>query len=44
MNFLNPDALWLRLAWNTVLILVYVAVVLYGERKLVAQVIKKIRK
>ena len=39
----HPDALWLRLAWNTVLILVYLAVVLYGERKLVAQVVNRLK-
>ncbi len=38
----HPEALWLRLAWNTLLILVYLAVVAYGERKLVAQVMRKL--
>ena len=40
----HPEALWLRLTWNTVLILVYLAVVLWNERKLVAQAWKRIRK
>ena len=40
----HPEALWLRLTWNTVLILAYVAVVLWNERKLVAQAWKRIRK
>ncbi len=39
----HPEALWLRLAWNTVLILVYLAVVAYGERKLVAQVVNRLK-
>ena len=39
----HPDALWLRLVWNTVLILVYLAVVAYGERKLVAQVVNRLK-
>ena len=39
----HPEALWLRLTWNTVLILVYLAVVLYGERKLVTQVVNRLK-
>ena len=39
----HPEALWLRLVWNTFLLLVYVAAVLYGERHLVAQVIGKLK-
>ena len=39
----HPEALWLRLAWNTALLLVYVAVMAYGERRLVAQVIGKLK-
>ena len=39
----RPEALWLRLTWNTVLILVYLAVVAYGERKLVAQVVNRLK-
>ena len=39
----HPEALWLRLVWNTVVLLVYVAVVLYGERALVAQAISKLK-
>lgn len=39
----HPEALWLRLAWNTLLLLVYVAAVLYGERRLVAQAIGKLK-
>lgn len=39
----HPEALWLRLAWNTLLLLVYVAAVLYGERRLVAQAIVKLK-
>ncbi len=40
----RPDALWLRLAWNTLMMLVYIAVVLWNERSLVAQTVKRIRK
>ena len=39
----HPEALWLRLTWNTVLILVYLAVVLYGERKLVTLVVNRLK-
>ena len=39
----HPEALWLRLAWNTLLLLVYVAAVLYGERRLVAHAIGKLK-
>ena len=39
----HPNALWLRLAWNTLMILVYLAVVAYGERKLVAQVVNRLK-
>ena len=37
----RPDALWLRLVWNTVLLLVYVAVVLWNERALLRSVLHK---
>ena len=39
----HPEALWLRLAWNSAVLLVYVAVVLWNERKLVAQAIGKLK-
>ena len=37
----RPDALWLRLVWNTALLLVYVAVVLWNERALLRSVLHK---
>jgi O-antigen/teichoic acid export membrane protein len=37
----HPEALWLRLAWNTLLLLVYVAAVAYGERALLRSVLHK---
>ena len=40
---LRPEALGWRLAWNTLLLLVYVAVVLYNERALLRPILKKIR-
>ncbi len=39
----HPEVLWLRLVWNTAVLLVYVAVVLWNERKLVAQAIGKLK-
>ncbi len=41
--WVHPAALWLRLVWNTFLLLVYVAAVLYGERALVGQVINRLK-
>jgi len=41
---IHPEALWLRLAWNTLLLLVYVAVVLYNERALITPLIKKLKR
>ena len=38
----RPDAMWLRLAWNTLMMLVYIAVVLWNERSLVRSVLQKI--
>ena len=43
MVVVRPEALWLRLVWNTVVLLIYVAVVLWNERKLVAQAIGKLK-
>ena len=40
----RPEALWLRLAWNTLLLLVYVAVVLWNERTLVASAMRRLHK
>ena len=39
--WVHPDALWVRLAWNTLMLLVYIAAVLWGERHLVAEIINK---
>ena len=39
----HPAALWARLAVNTLVFCVYVAVMLYSERRLVSQVINRIK-
>jgi len=41
--WLKPAQLGWELAFNTLLLLVYVAVMLYNERKLVSEVLKKVR-
>jgi O-antigen/teichoic acid export membrane protein len=41
--WIHPDALWLRLVFNTFILLVYVAALLYGERHLVSQAIVKLK-
>ncbi len=38
----HPSSIWLRLGWNTLMMLVYVAAVLYGERHIVSQIINKL--
>ncbi|MBR4505279.1 MAG: lipopolysaccharide biosynthesis protein [Bacteroidales bacterium] len=40
--WVHPTSIWLRLGWNTLMLLVYVAAVLYGERRLVSQVTNKL--
>ena len=39
----HPAALWARLAVNTLVFCVYVAIMLYSERRLVAQVINRLK-
>ena len=39
----HPEALWLRLVFNTFILLVYVAALLYSERQLVSQAIQKLK-
>ena len=39
--WLRPEVLGWRLAWNTVLVLVYVAVVLYCERDLLKGLVRR---
>ena len=41
-TLVHIDNLWLRLAWNTLLLLVYVAAVMWGERALVQRIVNKI--
>ena len=41
-RLVRPEALWLRLALNTVLLLVYLAVMLYNERALLRPLARKI--
>ena len=38
----HPEALWLRLTWNTVLMLVYLAVVAWNERTLILSLVHKL--
>ena len=37
----HPDALWLRLAWNTLILIVYIAIVAWNERALLRAVVHK---
>lgn len=41
-SLVHIDSLWLRLAYNTLLLLVYVAVLLWSERALVRRVVSKL--
>ena len=40
-EWIKPDALGWRLAWNTLLVLVYVAVVIYCERDLLKGMVRR---
>ena len=42
-QILRPQALWLRLSLNTLLLLIYVAVILWNERKLVNSALIKLK-
>ena len=39
--FIHPDNIVLRLAFNTLLLLVYVGVVLWNERALIRPIVRK---
>ncbi len=42
-QIVHPEALWMRLTLNTILLLVYVAVVAWNERALIRPIMKKLR-
>lgn len=41
--WIHPEALVWRLAFNTLVLLIYIAVLLYAERRLVVQVVNRIK-
>lgn len=41
---LQPESMVLRLAWGTLLILIYIGVVIYNERSLIAPLVKKLKR
>lgn len=44
MTYLKPEQLWLSIAINTLLLLVFVAIVIYNEREIVNKIITKLKR